>query len=62
MTNSKKKSAAEKKREQYVEAARRLYEREGEYEIDDNAEVSYGDDPGAYVQAWVWVPREEVRS
>lgn len=28
---------------------------EGTIEIDKNAEVSEGDDNGAYVQAWVWV-------
>lgn len=39
-------------------AAKRLHEREGELEIDDEATVSHGDDAqGAYVQAWVWVPR-----
>jgi hypothetical protein len=41
--------------EEYREAARKLYESEGKVEIDDNAVVSRGDDPGAYVQAWVWV-------
>ncbi len=40
---------------QFVEAARELYEQEGEIEIDDNATISRGDDDGAYVQAWVWV-------
>ncbi len=25
-------------------------------EIDDGALISEGDDPGAYVMAWVWVP------
>ncbi|MBN8644045.1 MAG: hypothetical protein J0L61_02255 [Planctomycetes bacterium] len=47
-------------RAKYVEAARREYEREGEIEIDDSAEVSMGDDPGAYVQAWVWVSNDEA--
>ena len=36
--------------------ARDKFEREGELEIDNNAVVSDGDDNGAYVQAWVWVP------
>lgn len=31
------------------------HEKEGECEIDDNAELSEGDDNGTYVQAWVWV-------
>lgn len=41
----------------YREAAKRLHHRDGELEIDDNARVSHGADDGAYVQAWVWVPR-----
>lgn len=54
---------------QYVDAAYRLYHEEGEIEIDTDrhseepAKVSRGDDEGAagaYVQAWVWVPDEEV--
>ena len=45
----------------YIAAARRKYAREGEIEVDENAKVSRGDDPGAYVQAWVWVPEEEVK-
>lgn len=39
----------------FVDAARAQYGRDGIIEIDDNAVVSRGDDPGAYVQAWVWV-------
>lgn len=49
--------------EQMIEAAREKYQREGEIEIDDQvgtAMVSRGDDPGAYVQAWVWVYYDEV--
>jgi hypothetical protein len=30
--------------------------RDGELELDDNAKVSEGDDNGAYVQTWMWVP------
>ena len=45
---------------QYIEAAKREYGREGEIEIDSNAIVSRGDDPGAYVAAWVWVSNSEV--
>lgn len=41
--------------QRYREAARARWHRDGEIEIDDNAKVSLGDDPGAYVQAWVWV-------
>jgi hypothetical protein len=40
---------------EYIGAAREKYGRDGEIEIDHNAVVSRGDDPGAYVQAWVWV-------
>jgi hypothetical protein len=29
--------------------------REGELEVDEDAIVSMGDDPGAYVQTWLWV-------
>ena len=39
----------------YVAAAAEIHSRDGECEVDDGAKVSLGDDPGAYVQAWVWV-------
>lgn len=49
----------------YVEAARRLHHEDGEVEIDDRPRISRSEDQdgeqGAYVQAWVWVPREEAR-
>jgi hypothetical protein len=48
--------------QEYRDAARRLYHREGSVEIDDNAAVSYGDDPGAYVQAWTWVSEDQLGS
>jgi hypothetical protein len=38
-----------------------LHHVDGECEIDDAATISAGDDPGAYVQAWVWVPNEDVK-
>lgn len=44
----------------YRDAARELKEHEGELEIDDEAVVSQGGDPGAYVQAWVWIPTREA--
>jgi hypothetical protein len=44
----------------YIKAARAQYHKDGEIEIDDGALVSRGDDPGAYVQAWVWVSDEEL--
>lgn len=39
----------------YIAAAQAQHGDEGICEIDDNAIVSIGDDPGAYVMAWVWV-------
>lgn len=41
-------------------AAAKLRQKDGELEIDDNAKVSLGDDPGAYVQAWIWVSNKEA--
>ena len=46
--------------EKYRAAARDEYEHEGDCEIDDGAPVSKGGDPGAYVQAWVWVSNSEA--
>ena len=48
--------------EQYRDAAEAKYGCEGgrAIEIDDNAAVSRGGDPGAYVQAWVWVADDDV--
>lgn len=46
---------------QFIEAARRMYQRDGEIEVDDNAKLSRGDDPGCYVQAWVWVYDSDCR-
>jgi hypothetical protein len=45
----------------YREAAHRLHHDEGSCEVDENAKISRGDDPGAYVQAWVWVPNEDTK-
>ena len=36
--------------------ARELFSIDGEIEIDIDADISRGDEDGAYVQAWVWVP------
>ena len=44
----------------YVTRAREKYESEGEVEIDEEATISWGDDNGAYVQAWVWVEDVQV--
>lgn len=46
--------------EQFRQAAAEMYEDEGTLEIDANAIVSRGDDPGAYVQAWVWVAYSDI--
>lgn len=49
----------------YIRAAKRMYDKDGEIEIDDNAKISKAqagtDDPGAYVEAWVWVYDEDIR-
>ncbi|NKL08365.1 hypothetical protein GFL39_26205 [Rhizobium leguminosarum bv. viciae] len=44
----------------YREAAREHWSDEGGCEIDDSAVVSHGDDPGAYVMAWVWVTERQA--
>jgi hypothetical protein len=45
----------------YRRAAQLFKSKDGEIEIDDNAEVSLGGDPGAYVQCWIWVPDSDVK-
>lgn len=44
--------------EQYRQKAREDYAQGDDIEIDADAKVSQGDDPGAWVQAWVWVTEE----
>lgn len=45
------------RRKKIIELARRSDKlRDGELELDDNAKISEGDDNGAYVQVWMWVP------
>lgn len=34
--------------------------KDGELEVDGNAIVSFGDDPGAYVMAWQWVSEDDL--
>lgn len=46
--------------DQYWKQAKKQYEQEGSIEIDDLAEVSRGEDSGAYVQAWVWVSDDDI--
>lgn len=48
--------------DQYRAAAIRMFYRDGEIEIDRGAAISAGDDPGAYVAAWVWVPDKEAHA
>jgi hypothetical protein len=43
-----------------IKRAREMYASD-DIEIDDDAKVSEGD-AGAFVQAWVWVPRPEQDS
>lgn len=45
-----------------IEAARGVWEEEGQLEIDDNAVVSYSTDDGAYVAAWVWVNNSVIHA
>jgi hypothetical protein len=37
------------------------FAKDGEIEIDDRAPVNPGDDPGAYVQAWIWISDDDVK-
>lgn len=46
---------AEERRFEIVELAREQRGEEGAVEIDDNAELSEGNDNGCYVAAWVWI-------
>lgn len=52
-------------RTKIVKAAKLLHEQEGVVEIDENAEISdardRGGDDGVYVEAWLWVPGEEIK-
>jgi hypothetical protein len=41
-------------------AAKEQFEQEGHTEFDDSIVVSLGDDPGAYVMAWVWVSDDDL--
>ena len=48
-------SQKKKMEDWYRHQARQRHEQEGTIEVDPDAPVSLGGDPGAYVQAWVWV-------
>ena len=43
----------------YIKAARRMWHRDGEIEIDDWTVISPSDD-GAYVQSWVWISNDDL--
>ena len=43
-----------------ISAAQSKYHEDGSIEIDSNAEVSMSPESGAYVQAWVYVSRDEM--
>jgi hypothetical protein len=45
--------------EKFRDRAKELYNEEGRVEVDEDARVSTSNG-GAYVQAWVWVPSEEM--
>ena len=47
-------------RRRAISAAKRIYQKDGEVEIDDDAKLSIGGDPGFYVAAWVWVDDSDV--
>lgn len=46
--------------EAYLAAAREHHHEDLTCEIDDKALVSKGEDPGAYVMAWVWVDNAQA--
>ena len=46
--------------EAYRDYASEHLTEDGAVEIDDNALVSLGDDPGAYIMAWVWVDNADL--
>ena len=51
----------EEVRKVYVAEGRKLKQKEGVLEIDENAKISIGDPTdGAYVEAWAWVSADEV--
>lgn len=52
---------SDEQREMFREYARTLRVSSDEsFEVDGDAVVSRGSDPGAYVQCWVWVTNEQA--
>ena len=54
-------------RKAYIAAARRIYQIDGEIEVDDNARIVWPTTPahfqsgkGFYVKAWLWVAHKQV--
>ena len=45
----------------YRATADERYGHDGELEFDDDAVVSLGDDPGAYVMCWRWVDADDAK-
>jgi len=45
----------EERKQAIIAMAREQHHSDGEVEIDDDPEISEGEDNGCYVQAWVWV-------
>lgn len=44
----------------YRDFAHDKHNDDGHLEVDSSAIVSVSEDGGAYVQAWIWVPRESL--
>ena len=51
---------AEERRRSIIKLAKNTIEKEGSLEIDSDAEISEGNDNGCYVQAWAWLPFDNV--
>lgn len=56
MANKRKILKGRPRRAAILELASSKFEHEGDLELDDKAVISEGDDNGAYVQMWQWVP------
>lgn len=51
---------SDEERDAYIAAAKQRYQEVGVLEFDDNAIVSAGGDPGAYVMGWQWISSDEA--
>jgi hypothetical protein len=52
----KRKVLTGRRRRQAIMQLAEKFDKEGELELDKKAVISEGDDNGAYVQMWQWVP------